>query len=171
MNNASSREVGSAVCQLKDLEKMGTLSRADALLEGVREGLKKIQRIAFTLRKGLFSKEAVIPVPIKSENHHIGPEDKVRVRPRKEILQGLDDEGKHGGCKFMRGMYEHCGKTYRVLKNVDFFFDEARQKMVKTKDLVILEGATCSGQQRLYVNRCDRNCFFFWHKAWLEKIL
>jgi hypothetical protein len=158
------------MCQLRDLENMGTLSRADASLEGLREGLKKIRRAAFTLRKHLRSGGAGPPVPVNPEECEIGPGDKVRARSREEILHVLDEEGKYRGCKFMRGMYDHCGKTYRVLKNVDYFFDEARQKMVKTKDLVILEGATCSGQQRLYFNRCDRNCFFFWHKAWLEKI-
>jgi len=158
------------MCQLKDLDKMGTLSRADASLEGVREGLKKIRRAAFTLRKHMLARGAAVSIPVNRENRAIGPEDRVKVRSRDEILSALDDEGKRGGCKFMRGMSEHCGKTYRVLKNVDFFFDEARQKMVKTKDLVILEGATCSGQQRLYFNRCDRNCFFFWHKEWLERI-
>jgi hypothetical protein len=157
------------MCQLKDLDQMGTLSRADASLEGVRDGLKKIRRVAITLRKRLSSRGTAVPVPFNPEKREIGPQDKVRVRSREEILSALDEEGKYGGCKFMRGMYEHCGKTYRVLKNVDFFFDEARQKMVKTKDLVILEGAICSGQQRLFFNRCDRNCFFFWHKAWLEK--
>jgi hypothetical protein len=157
------------MCQLKDLDKMGTLSRIDASLEGLREGLKKIRRAAFKLRKRMLSKGAAISVPVNPEKREIGPEDRVRVRSREEILSALDEEGKYGGCKFMRGMYEHCGKTYQVLKTVDFFFDEARQKMVKTKDLVILEGANCSGQQRLFFNRCDRNCFFFWHKAWLEK--
>lgn len=157
------------MCQLKDLDQMGTLSRVDASLEGVREGLKKIRRTAFTFKKRLLSRGTAVPVPVHRENREIGPEDRVKVRSREEILSALDDEGKYGGCKFMRGMYEHCGKTYRVLKNVDYFFDEARQKMVKTKDLVILEGATCSGQQRLYVNQCDRNCFFFWHKEWLER--
>ena len=157
------------MCQLKDLDQMGTLSRADASLEGVRDGLKKIRRAAIKLRKHLSSRGTAVPVPVNPEKREIGPEDRVRVRSREEILSSLDEEGKYGGCKFMRGMYGHCGKTYRVLKNVDFFFDEARQKMVKTKDLVILEGAICSGQQRLFFNRCDRNCFFFWHKAWLEK--
>jgi hypothetical protein len=158
------------MCQLKDLDKMGTISRVDELLEDTRSLLKKVLRMTLTVRKHVSSAKSAVSAPANPEKREIGPEAGVRVRPRNEILQGLDDEGKYGGCKFMRGMYEHCGKTYRVLKNVDFFFDEARQKMVKTKDLVILEGATCSGQQRLYFNRCDRNCFFFWHKAWLEKI-
>jgi hypothetical protein len=158
------------MCQLKDFDKMGTLSHVDASLEGLREGLKTIQRAAFALRKRMTSRGTAVQVPVNAEKREIGPGDRVRVRSREEIFAALDVERKYRGCKFMRGMYEHCGKTYRVLKNVDFFFDEARQKMVKTKNLVILEGATCIGQQRLYVNRCDRNCFFFWHTEWLDKI-
>jgi len=158
------------MCQLKDIEKMGTITRIDESLEGMRTLLKSMYRAALRARTFFSPASAGVSLPANPEKREIGPEDRVRVRSKKEIRSLLDEEGKYGGCRFMRGMYEHCGNSYRVLKDVDFFFDEARQKMVKTKGLVILEGANCSGQQRFYFNRCDRNCFFFWHKAWLEKI-
>ena len=101
---------------------------------------------------------------------NIRPGDWVKVRSKYEIRRMLDDQKKYKGCRFMREMYEHCGKTYKVFKIIDYFFDEARQKMCKCRDTVILDGVVCSGRQRLYKVSCDRNCFLFWHVAWLEKI-
>jgi hypothetical protein len=99
----------------------------------------------------------------------IGPGDIVKVRSVQEIRSMLDDHEKYKGCLFIDEMYEHCDKTYTVLKTVEYFFDEARQKMCKAKNNVLLEGVLCSGRQRLYRVSCDRNCFFFWHKDWLKK--
>jgi hypothetical protein len=93
----------------------------------------------------------------------------VRVHTAEDIRGMLDDHEKYKGCLFIDEMFEHCGKTYKVLKEIDWFFDEAKQKMCKAKNAVILEGVLCSGRQRLYRVSCDRNCFFFWHKDWLEK--
>ncbi len=97
------------------------------------------------------------------------PGDLVSVRSREEIERTLDGAGTLGGCHFMREMYACCGKTYRVLKVVDQFYDEVTQKICRSRDTVLLEGAVCSGRQRLYRSRCDRNCFFFWRTAWLDK--
>jgi hypothetical protein len=109
-------------------------------------------------------------IPIIVPSSDIGPGDIVKVRSVQEILNMLDDHEKYKGCLFIDEMYEHCDKTYKVLKTANYFFDEAKQKMCKAKDSVILEGVVCSGRQRLYSVSCDRNCFFFWHKAWIEKI-
>ena len=99
----------------------------------------------------------------------IVPGDIVRVRSKKEIRSLLDDHEKYMGCLFIDEMYEHCNKTYKVVKEMKCFYDEAKQKMVKTKGIFALEGVLCSGRQRLYSVSCDRCCFFFWHKDWLEK--
>jgi len=104
------------------------------------------------------------------EKPNIHQGDWVKIRSKKEIQRTLNDRNEYRGCAFMREMYKHCGKTYRVLKFVDYFFDEARQKMVKSRDTVILDGAVCSGKQRLHLVNCDRNCFFFWKIVWLEKV-
>lgn len=97
------------------------------------------------------------------------PGDMVKVRCEDEIRSMLDDHEKYKGCLFIDEMFEHCDKFYTVFKNIEYFFDEARQKMCRCKDTVILEGAVCSGRQRLYSVSCDRNCFFFWHQDWLKK--
>ena len=99
----------------------------------------------------------------------IRPGDVVRVRSKNEIRKLLDTEGKTRGCSFTHEMYQYCGRKFRVLKAVESFFDESRQKMCRCRDTVILEGALCSGRQRLYFMKCDRNCFFFWKTDWLKK--
>ena len=48
--------------------------------------------------------------------------------------------------------------------------DEAKQKMCKCKDIVLLEDVLCSGRQKLYFEDCDRCCFYFWHKDWLVSL-
>lgn len=104
------------------------------------------------------------------DNAPIDQGNMVRVRSKKEIRSMLDDYEKYKGCLFIDEMYEYCDGTYTVVKEINYFFDEAKQKLCKCKDTVILEGVTCSGRQRLYPCSCDRNCFFFWHKEWLKKI-
>ncbi len=103
------------------------------------------------------------PAPLK-------PGDLVRVRSRREIKRTLSMRGELGGCHFMRDMVPCCGKTFVVLKVVDHFYDEVSQRLRKTRETVLLDGATCSGKQRMYNVQCERTCFFFWRTAWLEKI-
>ncbi len=102
-------------------------------------------------------------------NANVRSGDIVTVRSKEDIWRMLDDREKYKGCFFIDEMYEHCDKEYKVLKTVDYFFDEFKQKMCKCRDAVILDGVVCSGRQRLYSVNCDRSCFFFWHTAWLKK--
>lgn len=103
-------------------------------------------------------------------NQNLSKGDIVKVKSATDIKSMLDTREKYQGCRFIDEMYEYCGHTYRVLKIVDHFYDEAKRKVCKCKNIVLLEGVTCSGKQRLYSYSCDRNCFFFWHVDWLDKI-
>ena len=64
----------------------------------------------------------------------------------------------------MEEMFFHCSKKYRVLKPVEYFYDEVAKRMLKTNNLFILDGVSCTGKKRLYFESCDLNCYFFWHK-------
>lgn len=97
------------------------------------------------------------------------PGDVVRIRSRKEIKRSLDADGRTRGCAFTHEMYRYCGRTFRVKKGVEVFFDEARQKMSRCHNMFVLEGAVCNGRQRLYAVKCDRNCHFFWQIEWLDR--
>lgn len=96
--------------------------------------------------------------------------DIVKVLSKEEIYNILNDRGATRGCVFTPEMYERCGKTHKVLKRVDWFYDEAKEKMCKCKDIVLLEGAVCSGRRKIFSEDCDRNCFQFWHVSWLKKV-
>lgn len=122
---------------------------------------KKVSRILKLSSKMINAKEYV--------NADIKSGDIVIVRSRDEIRRMLDDYRRYKGCFFVAEMYEHCGKEYKVLKTVNYFFDESKQKICKCRDTVFLDGVVCSGRQRLYSVSCDRNCFFFWRTAWLKK--
>ena len=100
---------------------------------------------------------------------NFGPGDIVTVRSEEEIRSLLDHWNGHKGCIFTPEMFERCGKSYRVLTNVEYFYDEVKQKMCKCKDIYLLEGAVCSGRRRAFSLPCDRNCFQFWHASWLVK--
>jgi len=97
------------------------------------------------------------------------PGDSVRIKSKKEIKRSLDADGRTRGCAFTHEMYRYCGQTFRVKKSVEVFFDEARQKIGRCHNMFILDGAVCSGRQRLYAVKCDRNCHFFWQIEWLDK--
>jgi len=103
-------------------------------------------------------------------NNRIVAGDKVTVKSKIEIKKMLNEHEKYKGCLFIDEMYEYCDEIHTVLKEVKFFFDEAKQSFCKCNDMVILEGVTCSGRQRIYSVSCDRQCFFYWHKAWLKKL-
>jgi len=96
--------------------------------------------------------------PRREPEHRAG--DTVQVRSRAEIKRLLASGGKARGCSFTHEMYKYCGREFRVLKSVETFFDESKQKMCKCRNTVLLDGAVCSGRQRLYFMKCDRNCFF-----------
>jgi len=99
---------------------------------------------------------------------HLG--DIVKVRSKREIQRILDKHGEYKGCSFIREMYDHCDKKYKVYKKIHYFYDEASREMRSCKNILILENVTCSGRQRLYSKNCNRNCFLFWRVEWLEKV-
>jgi len=94
--------------------------------------------------------------------------DLVRIRSADEIQKTLNRWKEYKGSGFMDDMWEYCDTEHRVLKPVKRFVDERDYKVKKLKGVVLLEGLTCKGTPIL--GGCDRNCYYFWREAWLEKI-
>jgi len=136
-------------------------------VKALRGGKRKMILLHNKVVRGAISNQRTVG-KLEPSISTIEPGDKVRVRAKGEIRYLLDDHGKYKGCRFIDEMYNHCGKTYPVIKLVESFYDEAKRMMCKCNNTVILEGVVCSGRQRLYSVSCDRQCFFFWHTAWLE---
>jgi hypothetical protein len=95
--------------------------------------------------------------------------DIVRVLSKPEIVRTLGRNGKIKGCSFLKNQYDFCDKEFKVFKKVNYFFDESRQQMLKSNNLFYLEGCYCDGRSA-YLKPCQRNCFHYWHKNWLEKV-
>ena len=104
---------------------------------------------------------------IKNINLQAG--DTVKIKSKAEILKTLDKNNRLKGCYFMNEMWQYCGTIQKVLKRVDYFYDECKSIMRKTHKIVLLDNLQCSGDLG-YRNKCDRNCYFFWREEWLEKI-
>jgi hypothetical protein len=94
--------------------------------------------------------------------------DWIRVRSRKEIESTLDYWGELKGCGVLDGQWQYCDTTQRVLKPLKRFLDEREYRMLKCRNIVLLEGVTCEGIDAF--GRCDRSCYFFWREEWLERI-
>jgi hypothetical protein len=116
-----------------------------------------------------FKSGSTSPKVSVSNHDSIQPGDIVRVRLKDEIQLTLNKQRKTKGCTFQAGMYNYCGKEYRVFKKVENFFDETKQKMCKCSSIYLLEGAYCNGTTA-YLHPCGRSCFYFWQSAWLEKV-
>ena len=100
----------------------------------------------------------------------LAPGDLVRVRPAEYIRNTLNEKRMLRGCSFGAGMYQYCGQEKRVAKVVTRFFDEARGRMLKSRNMVLLDGVYCDGAGYPDTLGCDRMCFYFWRSEWLEKI-
>lgn len=93
----------------------------------------------------------------------------VHVRSKREIQGMLDDRRKYKGLGFLIEQFSHCGSTQKVLKEINYFYDEVKEKQVKCKNIVFLEDCYCSGIIPFSLRRCDLNCLLFWHKDWLVR--
>lgn len=109
-------------------------------------------------------KPVVLPENVTSP---LSKGDLVRVRPLKEINETLDYRGFTKGCYFMGQMEKFCEQEFRVAGSLEKFFDEARCRTLTCKNLFLLAGIHCSGES---VGGCDRSCYLFWRREWLEKI-
>ncbi len=130
-----------------------------------------IRKVRYYRKKTLqfFKSECKSPKVSVLNRDSIQSGDIVRVRSRREIQSTLNKQRKTKGCTFQTGMYQNCGKEYRVFKKVESFFDETKQKMCKCNSVFLLEGSYCDGKTA-YLHPCGRNCFYFWQSAWLEKV-
>ena len=71
-------------------------------------------------------------------------------------------------CSFMEEMAPYCDTRQRILKPVLKFLDERDYLIKKCRDLFILDDVRCEGTNDF--GACDRACYFFWRKEWLEII-
>lgn len=101
------------------------------------------------------------------------PGEWVRVKTALEIRATLDDEGRYDRLGYMDNVMDRfCGSTLRVRSRVERFFDERNWKMMRLRDVVLLDGAYCRPGPDDPVSwaGCQRSCFLFWKEAWLQRV-
>ena len=119
----------------------------------------------------------VVPVPSNDKQVKVPPlglqvDEPVRVKTFAQIQQTLDENGCYEGCSFMMNMHEFCGNVYTVARRIDHFFDERDRKLLKARNMVILNGVHCHSEadSSMAWAGCDRACYLFWKEAWLERV-
>ena len=105
---------------------------------------------------------------VDSDSAPLEAGDWVKVRPRDDIEPTLDRWVELKGCGFMAEMWQFCGTPQRVMKPVRRFVDERDYQVKRANNIYLLEGLTCGGTELF--GPCDRACFYFWRREWLEKI-
>ena len=161
-------------CQLTNLLE---IARSNSVIDNLLQcRIKKIwwnkKRLTFMRNRlsKLFIRSKILGVPFALPQAEIKVGDLVRVLPEAKIRSILDDWDGTKGCIFTPEMYKYCNKIYKVVKKVDYFYDEVKKRMCKCKNIVLLEDCICSGKRKVFPADCDRNCFLFWHTTWLEKL-
>ncbi|MBI2565760.1 MAG: hypothetical protein HYV63_01840 [Candidatus Schekmanbacteria bacterium] len=99
------------------------------------------------------------------------PGEHVRVKTKAQILATLDAAGRYRGLAYVPPMDRYCGTVRTVRKRVDRFFDERTRRMLRLRDVVILDEAICETAETSFEDfaGCNRTCFLFWSEAWLER--
>jgi hypothetical protein len=158
-------------CQLKCIEEITEYSKLDKIFEDIRWRLRRIKRRVLQLISKFSSgADPVTKKPANIETPEIKPGDMVRVLAQDEMSILIGNSVRYKGAPLMEQMYEYCGKQYRVVDEVYYFYDEVKDKLCKCKDLVILDGVLCKGKKRMYLQDCELNCYLFWPKDFLKKI-
>jgi hypothetical protein len=93
------------------------------------------------------------------------PGEWVEVRSRDEILQTLDERGRHKGLAFSTDMYRQSGRRMQVLKRIERVIVEETGRLNPVHDTVILEGSICDRYRG-----CARGMPILWREAWLKRV-
>jgi len=139
-----------------------------------RNRLKRIFKRRWHFVKNVLSgitsqkKNATSEIENNSITNDLKSGDTVRVKSRKEIQSTLNHWNQLKGCAFMEEMWIYCGTSQRVFKKINIFLDERDYLMKKCNGIFILDGVICEGTNDF--GPCDRSCFIFWRREWLEKI-
>lgn len=103
----------------------------------------------------------------QTDTPKLQPGDLVEVRSREEIQATLDESNCHLGLEFMRDMWPHCGKRFRVLHRVKNIILTRSGQTRRIRNTVVLDGAVCDGK---LARGCTRANFAFWREVWLKKV-
>ena len=98
---------------------------------------------------------------------NLKPGEFVEVKSKEEILATLDSMGRNRGLYFTPEMVKHCGKRFRVLKQLSKMINEKTGEMRTIVNTVLLEGSICDGKAH---GGCQRLCYCLWREIWLRRV-
>ncbi len=94
--------------------------------------------------------------------------DWVEILSKDEILRTLDKRGQLEGLPFMPGMFDYCGRRFKVYKRAHKTCDTVNDyKGRRMNAAVHLEGSRCDGKA---YGGCDAGCLIYWKEAWLKRV-
>jgi hypothetical protein len=160
-------------CQLRETGAIGRESWRRYLGRQGRKfetGVRSVRRYVVNHTRSAFRRLGRNLEQTRGANESFTTGTRVRVRTREAIEATLDVRRRCCGCPFAEPMFRHCEQEYRVAKQVRFFFDETCRRLVRCRNIVLLEGVYCDGTGYPESGGCDRTCFFFWHTEWLERV-
>lgn len=165
------RKTSAINCQIKGIEEVAEpVGMVDVLLQ-LRFKIKRVIKRRINYLRNWFASirwRKPAPTEAKTANEIFRVGQVVRVRSKQEIQGTLDNWNNLRGCGFMEEMWPYCGTTQRIYKPVNRFVDERDHRLKKARGIFFLEDVHCEGT--IDYGRCDRNCYFFWRKEWLEKV-
>lgn len=101
------------------------------------------------------------------------PGERVRIKSAEAIRATLDLDGCYERLAYMGVVMDRfCGQTFRVRNRADRFFDERKWRMMRIRNVVLLDDVHCQSapQDDVAWTGCQRGCFLFWKEAWLERV-
>ena len=109
------------------------------------------------------------PTPAKSLG--LQPGEFVRIKPFDEIRQTLNTSNRNRGLYFDAEEVPFCGKTYRVLRQVDKIINDKTGQMQEMKTpCVILDSVICESRYSECRLFCPRSIYPYWREIWLERV-
>ena len=101
------------MCQLQFIDEIG--QKNTWLNEKLQYSIRKLRWYKKKSSLGLQAVKNASGIS-QANQDQIQPGDLVRARSEAEINQTLNRVRKTKGCTFQKGMYNHCGKEYKVFK-------------------------------------------------------
>lgn len=120
--------------------------------------------------KSLCQLDESAAAPETAANDRIKPGDTVLILSMDEIEKTLNEKKTTEGVLFFAGMERYAGTKAKVLKEVGHIFDERAWRLLRCKNMFILEGLYCDGKYLSSKEGCERRCFYYWKTAWLRKL-
>ncbi len=130
-------------------------------------GVSTILRFWSRQRKPQLKVKVVVSPEQEVLNLKVG--EWVEVRTPEEIKATLDENNSFDRTVFMQGMWNYCGKRFRVFKRIENILDYRNGNMWKVRNSVIFQGVYCEKDPTEFYE-CDQTCFYYWKEAWLKRI-